>query len=139
MKFKNKLLGLLISFCLVSTSYASPISNFLDKSMPKKAYFNCAFEKKIASKKCLVVQQSVETNTPETVAYFGKNGTYDLLTITWADGDTSQFGLMDDYEMWNLKRPNSGGYKFRTTENDELELSKGLIIDKNGKEYIRLW
>lgn len=83
------------------------------------------------------------TNVPATTgrakSYFGANGRHELLTISWPDNDVSQYILLDNNELWNTKDNHS--YQFRAIKDSEfeLDLSKGLIIDKNFNEHIRLW
>ncbi|ESK52902.1 hypothetical protein F990_03488, partial [Acinetobacter tjernbergiae DSM 14971 = CIP 107465] len=62
-----------------------------------------------------------------------------LLKIKWPDNDISQYAILDSNELWNLEDNKS--YNFKTLPQNEfdLDLRKGLIIESNNKEHIRLW
>lgn len=123
----------------VSSVPSSDNFNSQPESNAKKAYLNCSIGDKVASEKCLVVEQTLVANTPDTVNYFGSNGSYRLITIMWPDKDVSEYAILDDSRLINLKKPKSGDYQLQDTVGSNLNLEYGFGITRNGNNYIRFW
>lgn len=105
------------------------------------AYFNCAYKRKIASKKCLVTKSFMSSAIDErSIAFFGNDYFVQITIIKWPDGDTSRYVSMDSFEVLNLA--DKKAYRYKTTDMDSwyYNLESGLIIlDNKGNEHIRLW
>lgn len=123
----------------VTDSLPEPVATSSISTEAKKSYLNCSIQGKIASKKCLLVQQDMMANTPDTIRYFGHDGHYKLLTIMWPDNDVSEYAIIDGSKLINLKKPKSGDYYLQSPVNGEVDLNQSFGIDKNGGEYIRFW
>jgi hypothetical protein len=141
----KNLIGILSALLLglgTNYSHAEGIGSFINQNKAT-ASFNCAYKKAIASKKCTVSISNVKASTPRTKQFFGANGTYPLLKIKWPDNDISQYAILDSNELWNLE--DSKLYNFKALPESEfssgfeLDLKRGLIIELNNKEHIRLW
>ena len=74
---------------------------------------------------------------------FGVDEYLPLFTIKWPDGDSSRYvdiGGDEVYELINLADRKSYNYKTIKNARQSIDFSKGLvIINEDGKEYIRLW
>lgn len=130
----------MLSMATISMStQAKNIESFLDKNPPTSAFYNCAFKQKIGSQKCKVSLNEEKITDTRIKDKFG-NSPYTVLKIHWPDNDISRYIILDSYELYNLGT-RSHGFSFRTYEADtwEIDYSKGLIIEQNGKEHIRLW
>ena len=130
------LLGLL-SFIL-PTTYAGMDTNIIDIEPPFSMKQNCAYKKKVASRKCTVSTAWIKPDHPYTKAFFGDEE-HIVLTIAWPDGDVSRYALGDSRELTNLN--NGLNYRFKVREDDEGELdtNNGVIILYGDEEHIRLW
>ncbi len=134
---------LAISIGLSTISRAQASSNIKEYVPADKvsAYFNCAYKRKIASKKCLVTKSYVSSAIDaRTKAFYGSDDFVQITIIKWPDGDTSRYVSMDSFEVINLADKKS--YRYKTSDMDSwyYNLEDGLIIlDNKGKEHIRLW
>ncbi|MEB3754231.1 hypothetical protein [Acinetobacter sp. MD2(2019)] len=138
MKNLIRTLGVVLLGFGANYSHAEGIENFISKNNAT-ASFNCAYKKVIASEKCIVNISTVRASTQRTKQYFGENGTHSLLKIKWPDHDVSQYAILDNYELWNLSDTKLYNFKLFPNQDAELDLRKGLIIESNFKEHIRLW
>ena len=138
MKNLINILGVALLGVGASYSHAEGIGNFINQDNAT-ASFNCAYKKVIASKKCTVSISNIKASTARTKQFFGTNGSHPLLKIKWPDNDISQYAILDSNELWNLEDNKS--YNFKTLPQNEfdLDLRKGLVIESNNKEHIRIW
>ncbi|WP_018680067.1 hypothetical protein [Acinetobacter tjernbergiae] len=138
MKNLINILGVALLGFGANYSHAEGIGTFINQDNAT-ASFNCAYKKVIASKKCTVSISNIKASTARTKQFFGTNGSHPLLKIKWPDNDISQYAILDSNELWNLEDNKS--YNFKTLPQNEfdLDLRKGLIIESNNKEHIRLW
>ena len=136
MKTFSIVASLLLLACGTQAQAAPSIGDFLEYDSAKRD-FNCAYKGKKASKKCVVsksvVNASIDSRTKQ---FYGANYPLPLLTIQWPDGDTSRYVFLDSGELYNL-----ADKKSYTVRDWDLEspLSRGLYIDKNGQDHVRLW
>ena len=118
----------------------SALETFLD-SAKGSAAFNCAYQGKIASRKCIVSHSMVKGSIhPMTKQIYGANTQLKLLTIKWPDGDVSRYVNVDRMELFNLGDNDS--YRYKTLPNDEwkLDLRRGLILQgRHSDEHVRIW
>ena len=143
----NKLLaaGIGLAFA-VGTMHvqASPTIEEFMSAENGSGSFNCAYKLKIASKKCLVTTSTINSSKDSrSKRIFGADEYLPLLTIKWPDGDSSRYvdiGGDEVYELINLADRKSYNYKTIKNARQSIDFTKGLvIINKDGKEHIRLW
>ena len=138
MKNLISILGAVLLGFGANYSHAKGIETFISQSNAT-ASFNCAYKKVIASKKCIVSISTVKASTQRTKQFFGANGTHSLLKIKWPDNDVSQYAILDSHELWNLSDTKSYNFRILPNQDSELDLRKGLIIESNFKEHVRIW
>ncbi len=105
----------------------------------QKTHLQCSIGNTVASKPCLVSEEEAIANTPLTAKYFGQNGTYRQITIVWPDNDVSRYAVVNEEQLLNLRKPNSGYYHLDYPRNGQIILNDGLNILRDGKPYISLW
>lgn len=118
----------------IGLSSVQSFAGFADSDIDR-AYVNCAYKGKKASKKCLVTNTYVRSSIdPITKRMYGSNEYLSLLTIKWPDGDTSRYVELTPYEVINLNSKRKTGYSVRVT-------NSGISIDSDnwGRNYIQLW
>lgn len=109
-----------------------------------QGYFNCAYKRTVASRKCHV-SHTEEVVTDRMMAVLhggGDDGRVPALSIAWPDKTRSVILSGDSREICNLKSKShcEQGHSYKFGEWPEIDYSNGLIIlDKDSKEYIRLW
>ena len=57
----------------------------------------------------------------------------------WPDKDVSEYAILDDSRLINLKKPKSGDYQLQDAVGSNLNLENGFGITRNGNNYIRFW
>ena len=130
-------MSLLTLTCGVSQAQAAQsIGDFLDHDSAQ-GYFNCSYKGKTASKKCLVTLSPVSSSIdPRAKMIYGSNYKLPLMSIKWPDNDISRYVFMDSGNLINLA--DKKWYGMRDWDQD-FELTKGLIIDSERGDHIRLW
>lgn len=124
--------------CSQSVSAAPNIRQFLAQPIGQ-ATFRCAFQGKAASRPCTVKLTQEQVTNPTVVAFHGAGQLSKVFSVYWPDGDVSRYVEIDSLELVNLTERNGTGYNIRTREWPEVDWSRGYVIEKNGREWLRLW
>jgi hypothetical protein len=103
-----------------------------------KGQFSCAYKGKQTKNPCIISVKKELVNHPDFVAWYGKEAEVNVIKIEWPDGDISRYTWSDSGEMLNLTEKSAGGYQLAGDEVTQ-DWSRGLVIMKNGSEYIRIW
>jgi hypothetical protein len=130
-----------LCFAILHISYglqAKDIQQFMQLEPPQSKRFQCAYQKRVAEKPCVVSLHLSEPEHPSTKQYFG-NTAHLVLKIQWPDGQSSRYAFMSSYQLLNIR--NEQHYHFKTAAHStaELDFSDGLIILDQQNEHIRLW
>ena len=136
-------LSLSIGVCLPVAANATntlkpDIQKFLSQSSGQ-AVFHCAFKGTIAQRPCLVRLENKRVRHPLVNGLYGPSARVQVMTIVWPDGDQSNYVAVDSLEVVNLAEQ-SGNYRISTGQTDmEVDWSRGYVIEKDGREWVRLW
>lgn len=105
--------------------------------------FNCAYQKRVATKPCQVKVVDELTKHAEVLAFANSKKPLSIrvLRIIWPDQTSSQYWFSDSLSMFNLDQQSGWGYEIRQAPGDGMEIDwrRGFIIEKEGKEHLRLW
>ena len=130
----------LLYFAILNISFnlhAKDIQQFIQLDPPQSKRFQCAYQKRVAEKPCIVSLHMSQPEHPLTKQHFG-NTAHPVLKIQWPDGQSSRYAFMGPYELFNIR--NEQRYQLKTTTAaTELDFSNGLIILDQQHEHIRLW
>lgn len=137
---KSKLLclGLCVFISQLALADGRSVRSFMGQATGQ-AHFNCAFQGKKASKPCLVKLSQELITHPTVRAFHDARRPVKVLSVYWPDGDVSRYVEIDSLELVNLAERSGTGYMIRTDEWPEVDWSRGYVIEKNSREWLRLW
>ncbi len=137
-------LGLLLAYLATASVHASDLKglrNLVERG--GQGEFSCAFRKQTASKPCQVVVADEFSKHPGVMAFANSKKPVKIrgISIVWPDQSRSHYWFSDSFSMFNLDEEQGWGYDLRQLAGDEMAIDwrRGLIIEKDGKEHIRLW
>lgn len=142
--FKLILTVLLLNFSLLNSGNTTEMA-VLKRVLINggEGEFNCAFQKQSASRPCQIKVADELTKHHGVLAFSASKHAIKIrtLTILWPDHSKSHYWFSDSLTMFNLDDESGWGYEIRQTPGDGMEIDwrRGFVIEKEGKEYIRLW